>query len=107
MLRLTTLTAIALAAAQPAFAAPAVEYGEGDGERFQYTTELRADGIIHIAGVMLGSREPFVLNMTPKGQVDGSFGDVAVEYRVSKHMRDRVAAQFVAGRSLAEATPQE
>ena len=41
MLRLTTLTAIALAAAQPAFAAPAVEYGEGDGDN-EERLELRA-----------------------------------------------------------------
>jgi hypothetical protein len=44
MLRFTTLTAIAITAAQPALAAPHMEYGTGDGERFAYTTELRGSG---------------------------------------------------------------
>ena len=78
MLRFTTLIAITIAAAQPAIAAPAKEYGQGDGERFEYTTELRANGNIHIAGVVLGSGQQFVLDVTPKGHVDGVFGDTPV-----------------------------
>ena len=103
MLRITTLLAITFVAAQPALAAPVKEYGQGDGVRFEYTTELRANGIIHIAGVVLGSHEPFVLDVTPKGHVDGAFGDTPVEYNVSKTVRDHVAAQLDEGRALASA----
>lgn len=103
MLRFTTLIAITIAAAQPAIAAPAKEYGQGDGERFEYTTELRANGIIHITGIVLGSHEQFVLDVTPKGHVDGVFGDNPVEYNVGKTIRDKVAAQFDEGRALASA----
>jgi hypothetical protein len=105
MLRITTLVAITIAAvAQPALAAPAKEYGQGEGERFEYTTELRANGVIHIAGVILGSREPFFLDVTPKGHVDGAFGNTPVEYNVSKMTRDKVAAQLGEGPALASAS---
>jgi hypothetical protein len=103
MLRFTTLIAVSLAVATPALAAPPMEYGESDGVRFGYTTELRANGFIHIAGVMLGSKEPFVLDVSPKGQVDGKFGDVAVEYSVSTKVRDAVVAQLDQGRAIASA----
>ena len=103
MLRIMTLLAITAAATQPALAAPAKEFGQGDGVRFEYTTELRANGNIHIAGVILGSREPFVLDVTPKGHVDGAFGDTPVEYNVSKTIRDRVAADLGQGPALASA----
>lgn len=103
MLRTLTLVTLTIAAAQPAIAAPAKEYGQGDGVRFEYTTELRANGIIHIAGTVLDSHEPFVLDVTPKGHVDGAFGDSPVEYTVSKAIRDRVAAQIDQGRALASA----
>jgi len=104
MLRFTTLIGISFfAAAQPALAATPVEYGEGDGERFQYTTELRANGFVHIAGVVLGSREPFVLDVSPAGNVGGYFGDVAVEYHVSKKVRDAVVAQLDEGQAVASA----
>ena len=103
MLRIMTLVAITTAAAQPALAAPVKEYGQGDGERFEYTTELRANGNIHIAGIVLGSREHFVLDVTPKGHVDGLFGDTPVEYNVSKTIRDRVVADLDQGRALASA----
>jgi hypothetical protein len=107
MLRITTLAAIAIAAAQPAIAAPAKEYGEGDGERFEYTTELRDNGFIHIAGIMLGTREHFILDVSPNGHVDGAFGHTAVDYTVSKKVRDSVAAQLVVGPALADATPRK
>jgi hypothetical protein len=103
MLRIMTLVALTIAAAQPAIAAPVKEYGHGDGVRFEYTTELRANGIIHIEGIVLDSREPFVLDVTPRGHVDGAFGNTPVEYNVSKTIRDRVAAQFDEGRALASA----
>jgi hypothetical protein len=103
MLRFTTLIAVGIAAAQPAVAAPATEYGQGDGQRFEYTTELRANGNIHIAGIVLGSREHFVLDVTPKGHVDGVFGDTPVEYNVSKTIRDRVVADLDQSRALASA----
>jgi hypothetical protein len=93
MLRITTLVALTIAAA-PAIAAPALEHGQGDGERFEYTSELRANGIIHIEGLVLGSREPFALDVTPKGRVDGVFGDTRVEYSVGKAIRDRAAARL-------------
>jgi hypothetical protein len=103
MLRITTLAVLTIAAAQPAFAAPVKEYGQGDGVRFEYTTELRANGVIHIAGVLLDSRESFVLDVTPKGHVDGAFGETPVEYNVGKTIRDRVAAQLGEGPALASA----
>lgn len=102
MLRFTTLIAVSLAAT-PALAAPAMEYGEGDGARFEYTTELQANGYVHIAGVMLDSREPFVLDVSPTGHVDGSFGTVPVEYDVSKKVRDSVVADLDQGRAVASA----
>jgi hypothetical protein len=103
MLRFTTLVAITIAAAQPAIAAPVTEYGQGGGERFEYTTELRANGVLHIAGVLLGSRQPFVLDVTPKGRVDGTFGDTRVEYNVGKAVRDRAAARLGEGPIVASA----
>jgi len=103
MLRFTTLAAVLIAAAHPALAAPLKEYGEGDGERFEYTTELRANGIVHIAGTVLGSRQPFVLDVRPNGRVEGAFGNTPVEYNVGKSVRDRVAAQLDEGRALASA----
>jgi hypothetical protein len=104
MLRITTLVAITIAAtAQPALAASAKEYGQGDGERFEYTSELRANGVIHIAGVVLGSHEQFFLDVTRDGHVDGVFGITPVEYNVSKTTRDKVAAQLGEGPALASA----
>jgi hypothetical protein len=102
MLRITTLFALTIAAAQPALAAP-IEHGQGDGERFDYTTELRANGVIHISGIVLGTHEQFALDVTPNGHVDGLFGDTPVEYNVGKQTRDKVAAQFDEGRALASA----
>jgi hypothetical protein len=104
MLRFTTLTAIAIAAAQPALAAPHMEYGTGDGERFAYTTELRGDGIIHIAGFMVASGDPFTLDVRPNGHVEGQFGSAPVEYDVSKKVRDGVAEQLGEARAFAEAS---
>lgn len=104
MLRFTTLAAVLIAAAHPALAAPLKEYGEGDGERFEYTTELRANGIVHIAGVVLGSHQQFVLDVRPDGHVDGAFGDTPVEYSVGKKVRDTVVAQLDETRAVATAS---
>ena len=104
MLRFTTLVVLAIAAAQPAIAAPAMEHGQSDGERFEYTSELRANGVIHIEGIVLGSRQPFVLDVTPKGHVNGAFGNTPVEYSVSKTIRDREAARLGEGQTLASAS---
>ncbi|MEP7131410.1 MAG: hypothetical protein ABI770_09805 [Sphingomicrobium sp.] len=104
MLRFTTLTAIAIAAAQPALAASHMEYGEGDGQRFAYTTELRGDGVIHIAGFMVASGERFTLDVRPNGHVDGRFGNWPVEYSVSKRVRNSVAEQLGEGRAVASAS---
>ena len=80
-------------------------YGFGsEGERFEYTTELRANGFVHIAGVVLGSRQPFVLDVSPAGNVGGYFGDVPVEYHVSRKVRDAVIAQIDQGRAVASAS---
>jgi hypothetical protein len=94
MLRFTTLAAIAIAVAQPALAAPPMEYGEGDGERFAYTSELRANGMIHIAGFMVASGDRFVLDVRPNGHVDGRFGGNRVAFTVDRRVRDRVAEQL-------------
>ena len=104
MLRFITLVAISIAAANPALAAPQKKYGEGDGERFEYSTELRAKGFIRIAGVFLGSREPFVLDVAPNGHVDGNFGNTPVAYDVSQATRDTVAAELGEGRPLVDAS---
>jgi hypothetical protein len=101
MLRFTTLAAIAIAVAQPALAAPPMEYGEGDGERFAYTSELRANGMIHIAGFMVASGDRFVLDVRPDGQVDGRFGSNPVEYTVDKSVRDRLAEHLGKGHEVA------
>ena len=101
MLRFTSLVALSIAGAHPALAAP-VKYGAGEGERFEYTTELRENGVIHIAGVLLGSRERFVLDVRPNGRVAGSFGETAIEYTVGKRLRDSVAAQLGEKPALAE-----
>ena len=106
MLRIPTFVALTMAAAQPALAAP-LEYGQDGGQRFAYTSALRANGFIHIAGEMLGTHEPFVLNVAPDGHVGGNFGDVAVDYRVSKRVRDAAAAQLGEGRAVADATPRK
>ena len=103
MLRFTTLAAISIAVAHPALAAAPVEHGEADGERFEYTTVLKNNGFIHIAGVMLRSREQFALDVSPNGHVDGNFGDTPVEYSVSKRVRDQVAAKLGEGTAVAVA----
>ena len=104
MLRFTTLAAIAIAAAQPALAAPRMEYGAGDGERFAYTTELRGNGVIHIAGFMLASGDRFVLDVRRNGQVEGHFGNSSVEYTVGKRVRDSVAEQLGEAPAFAQAS---
>jgi hypothetical protein len=104
MLRFTTLAAIAIAAAQPELAAPHMEYGEGDGERFTYTTELRGDGVIHIAGFMVASGDPFTLDVRPNGHVDGRFGSTPVDYTVGKRVRDQVAEQLGEARAFVQAS---
>jgi hypothetical protein len=104
MLRFTTMIALTIATAAPAFAAPRTVYGEGEGQRFEYTTELRASGIIHIAGTVLGSGEAFVLDVRPNGHVDGAFGGTPVEYEVGKALRNQVAAQLGEGPALASAS---
>ena len=103
MLRFTTMIALTIAAAHPALAAPAKQIGEGDGERFEYSSELRAGGIVHINGVMLGSRERFRLDVAPNGHVSGRFGMWPVDYRVSKATRDSIAAQLGEGTVVADA----
>lgn len=50
MLRYKSLIALTIAVAAPALAAPQVEYGEGEGRRFALTTELQANGVIHLTG---------------------------------------------------------
>jgi len=104
MLRFTTLAAIAIAMSQPAFAAPQMEYGDGDGERFAYTTELRGDGVIHIAGFMVASGDRFFLDVRPNGHVDGRFGSTPVDYTVGKRVRDEVAEQLGEGRAFVQAS---
>ena len=104
MLRFTTFVAIAIAAnTGPVLAAPVKDYFEGDGERFEYTTELRADGVIHFDGIVLGSRQQFVLDVAPTGHVTGSFGYTPVEYDVGKKLRDRVAANLAETPAFASA----
>src|SRR3954464_1901999 len=100
MLRFTTLAAIAIAAAQPELAAPHMEYGEGDGERFTYTTELRGDGVIHIAGFMVVSAAPFPRAVGPNAHVDGRFASTPVDYAAGKRVRDQVAEQLGEARAF-------
>jgi hypothetical protein len=102
MLRYASLIALSVAAAHPAFAAPVKAYGEDDGERFEYMTELRSNGVIHITGVLFGSGKRFILDVRPNGRVAGSFGDTPVRYHVSKRLRDSVAAQLGEGQAVAE-----
>jgi hypothetical protein len=94
MLRLTTAVASAIAVSQPALAEPAKYYGEGDGHRFEYSTELRDNGVIRFKGLMLDSREVFRLDLAPSGWVHGRFGDWPVSYRVKRAVRDRIAAEL-------------
>jgi hypothetical protein len=95
---------IAIAAARPTVAAAPMEYGEGDGERFEYRTVLQGNGVIHFAGVVVGSNEDFVLEVARNGHVEGSFGDTSVEYNIDKRVRDRLAAELGEGPAIAEAT---
>ena len=107
MLRYKTLVALTIAVATPALAAAQTEYGEGDGQRFDYTTELQGNGVIHLAGVIRGSGEQFALDVDRSGHVVGRFGDSPVEYDVAKRLRDRVAANLGEGPAMAEATAQK
>jgi hypothetical protein len=104
MLRITTLFAIAIAAAQPVLAAPHEDHGEAEGERFEYSTKLEADGVIHFNGVILGSGDKFMLNVARNGRVNGYFGHQAVDYTVGKRVRDKVAAQLGEGPAVTEAS---
>jgi hypothetical protein len=106
MLRLTIAAALSLAAAHLAVAAPAKHSGDADGERFEYSSELRNDGVIRINGVMLGSLQPFRLDVLRSGQVHGRFGMWPVDYKVSKAARDSMAAQLgEKGLTVADAAP--
>lgn len=107
MLRHKILFALAIAVAAQALAAPQKEYGEADGQRFEYTSQLQGNGIIHFAGVIQGSGERFALDVDPDGHVEGHFGDRAIEYDVGKSLRDRAAAELNRGVAVAEATPQK
>jgi hypothetical protein len=107
MLRYKTLVALTIAVATPALAAPQAEFGEADGVRFKYTTELHKGGVIHFAGVVLGSGDRFVLDVDRYGHVDGVFGENPVQYDVDKKVRDRVAAMLGEGVAVADATPQK
>jgi len=107
MLRYKTLVALTIAVATPALAAAQTEYGEGDGQRFDYTTELQGNGVIHLAGVIRGSGEQFALDVDRNGHVVGRFGDSPVEYDVAKRLRDRVAANLGEGPEMAEATARK
>jgi hypothetical protein len=105
MLRYRTLIALTLGVATPALAGPKTEYGEADGERFEYTVELRAKGLIHFAGVVLNSGERFDLDLRKDGHVEGHFGPSAVEFGVDKKVRDKVAAELGEGTIVADARP--
>lgn len=107
MLRYKTLIALTIAVAAPVLAAPQVEHGEGDGQRFDFTTELQGNGVIHLAGVIRGSGEQFALNVDRNGHVVGQFGDSPVEYDVAKVLRDKVAANLGEGPAMAEATARK
>ena len=107
MLRYKTLIALTIAVAAPALAAPQVEYGEGEGQRFDYTTELQGNGVIHMAGVIRGSGEQFALDVDKNGHVVGHFGDSPVEYDVAIKVRNQVAANLGEGPAMAEATARK
>ena len=94
MLRLTITFASAILAAYPTLSEPVRHYGEGDGRRFEYTSELRDNGFIRIKGKLLDNREPFRLDVAPDGWVHGRFGDWPVSYRVERAVRNRVAAEL-------------
>lgn len=104
MLRYKTLVALTIAVATPAFAAPHTDHGEVDGQKFEYTSELQANRVIHFAGVMQGSGKRFSLDLARNGHVEGSFGESAVEYDVAKKLRDKVAAELGEGPLVADAT---
>ena len=107
MLRYKILVALAITVGAPALAGPKTEIGESDGERFEYTAELQANGLIHFAGVMHGSGEQFDLDVARNGRVEGHFGDRAVDYFVAKKIRDKVAANLGEGPMVADATPRK
>jgi hypothetical protein len=48
-----------------------------------------------------------VLDVSKNGHVNGRFGEVPVEYNVSRRVRDTVAAQLGGGVAVADATPQK
>ena len=104
MLRYQTLVALTIAVAAPALAGPKVESGEFDGEKFEYTAELKANGLIHFAGVLRASGEAFSLDVRKNGHVEGHFGETPVQYDVAKTLRDKVAAELGEGPVVADAT---
>jgi hypothetical protein len=94
MLRLIIAIASAIAVSHPALAEPVRYHGEGDGHSFEYSTELRDNGVIRFKGVMLDSREVFRLDVARSGWVHGRFGDWPVSYHIDKAARDRIAAEL-------------
>jgi hypothetical protein len=107
MLRYRILVALALTVGAPAVADPKAGFGESDGERFEYTAELQANGMIHFAGAMRGSGDRFELDVARNGRVEGHFGDRAVDYFVAKEIRNKVAADLGEGPMVADATPRK
>jgi hypothetical protein len=103
MLRYKTLIALTIAVAGPALAETRSDHVEVDGQKLDYTTELRDNGEIHFAGVIRETGEPFVLDVKKDGHVAGYFGSAAVEYDVARKLRDKVAADLGEGPTVAQA----
>jgi hypothetical protein len=72
-----------------------------DGNTYRYTTVADGD-LIHLSGVVVETGEKFDLRMNEAGRVRGEFGVKYVSFRVSKEVRDSVAARLAAADRLAK-----
>ena len=92
MLRVVTATLLALVFANSAIADPLPVYsGESDGQRYSYTAEAIGHNVIRLKGTTDAGQD-FVLYVSNKGLVTGTFGFSQVAFRVSRATRDQAAA---------------
>ena len=80
--------------------AEALSSFQHDGNTYKYSTTAEGD-TIRLTGVVVETREDFDLRVHKGGHVQGAFGARPVSFRVSKRVRDRIAARLETADRLA------
>lgn len=91
MLRSTTIVALALGLAAPAFAGTARVTSSYEGETFEYVSRLDKADAVRIEGKFLKSGEAFTFTVKPSGRVNGFVGATPVSFKVSRKQHEAIA----------------